>query len=98
VLAIILLLCWHPAVEIVPNAALICGIGVLWRLYWAAVFRRLARRALGRFYRLLEAEDYEASRRLAQELRAVIKKSPAITRMFQMMEGTQYCLEERHSA
>jgi len=67
-------------------------------LYLFGVFVWLTGRAQRRIGRLNEAQDYEGARRLIEELRAVHPASPATTRMFQLVEGTQLSLESRHPA
>lgn len=79
----------HPAPLI-----LVMGVG-LW-LYAVCVSIWFTTREQRRAGRLNEAEDYEGARRLIEELRAVYPASAATTRMFQLVDGSQLCLEGRH--
>ncbi len=79
----------HPAPLILVMSV---GLGG----YAIAVSIWFRTRAWRRVWRLNEAEDYERARRLIEELRAVYPASASTTRMFQLVDGSQLCLEGRH--
>jgi tetratricopeptide (TPR) repeat protein len=72
----------------------VLAVGFL--VYLIGVFVWLTTRAKRRVDRLNESQDYDGARKLMKELRAVYPVSPEATRMFQLVEGTQLCIEARY--